>query len=133
MKQHMKFIAIDNVRSHERTLSRRVATLVRQIKEEGSVRRPIIVDKRSLIVLDGHHRVAALRQLGAARVPVYLVDYLGSDVRVYLRRKHLSMQILKKAVLYCGLMGEAFPIKTTRHLLHDRPGIQKVALTKLLL
>ena len=129
----MKLIAIDKVKSHERTLSRRVATLVRQIKEEGSVRRPIIVDKRSLIVLDGHHRVAALRRLGAARVPAYLVDYQSSQVRVYLRRKYLSMKMIKQAVVYSGMTGVEFPIKTTRHVINNRPGIQKVSLAKLLL
>lgn len=133
MKNYMKFVSIDQVKSHERTMSRRVATLIRAIKEEGNIRRPIIVDKRSLIILDGHHRVAALRQLGVARVPAYLVDYLSPNVRVYLRRKYLSMQIIKRAVLYSGLTGEAFPVKTTRHLIHARPGVKKVSLTKLLL
>ena len=75
-----------------------MACLVRQIEAEGEISRPIIVDKRSFMVLDGHHRLAALKRLGAIRVPAYLVDYQNPGVRVYLRRKYLSMKMIKQAV-----------------------------------
>ena len=133
MKNSMQLIAINKVKSHERTFGRRVECLVKDIKTEGSIKQPIIVDKHSLMVLDGHHRVAALRRLGAARVPAYLLDYQDPRIRVYLRRKYLTMKMIKQAVLYCGLTGTLFPVKTTRHLIHDRPGMQKVSLSKLLL
>lgn len=133
MKNRIQLIAIDKVKSHERTFGRRVDRLVKEIKTEGNIKRPIIVDKRSFMVLDGHHRLAALRRLGAARVPAYLVDYQDPRVRVYLRRKYLNMKMIKQAVLYCGLTSTVFPVKTTRHVIHDRPGMQKVLLSKLLL
>lgn len=132
MKKDMQLIAIDRVKTHERTFDVRVRRLVRAIKTEGMVRRPIIVDKQSLVVLDGHHRLEALRCLGASLVPAYLVDYQSSQVRVYLRRKYLSMKIIKQAVIYSGMTGVEFPVKTTRHLIHNRPGIQRVLLAKLL-
>lgn len=132
MKNCIQLIAIDKIRSHERTFSRRVECLVRAIKMEGIIRRPIIVDKQSFIVLDGHHRVEALRRLGAIRVPAYLVDCQSSQVRVYLRRKYLSMKMIKQAVLYCGMTGMEFPVKTTRHLIQNRPGIKNISLAVLL-
>lgn len=132
MKNVIQLIAIDGLKSHERTSKRRVEYLVRAIKTEGKVKRPIIIDKQSYVVLDGHHRVEALRSLGASRVPAYLVDYHSQQVRVYLRRKYLYMDMIKQAVLYCGITGQAFPIKTTRHLIQNRPGIKRTPLAKLL-
>lgn len=133
MKNSMQLILINTIKRHERTLGRRVANLVRAIKKEGCLKRPIIVDKRSLVILDGHHRVEALRQLGATHVPAHLVDYQSAEVRVYLRRKYLSMDIIKQAVLYCGTTGRVFPVKTTRHVIGDRFRPARVPLSRLLL
>lgn len=132
MKKLIQLIAIDRLKSHERTMSRRVGCLVREIKAEGNIRRPIIVDQQSMVVLDGHHRVEALRRIGAARIPVHFVDYLSPNVRVYLRRKYLNMHMIKQAVLYSGITGRVYPMKTTRHLISKQRSSQKILLKRLL-
>jgi len=45
------------------------------IRAAGAVYKPIIVDAETLTVVDGHHRLAALKLIGARRAPVLLVDY----------------------------------------------------------
>jgi len=35
-----------------------------------------------MVILDGHHRVSALRLLGCALTPVYLVDYEHPSIKV---------------------------------------------------
>lgn len=52
------------------------------IKVDGYVKHPIIVDRKSLVVLDGVHRIVALRKLGIRRVPACLVDYNSPAIQV---------------------------------------------------
>lgn len=131
MKKNIQLIPINKIRRHERTRKRRVESLVRAIASSGKLERPIVVERTCFVLLDGHHRLEALRRLGAKRVPAYLVDYQSSRVHVYLRRKYLIMRILKDAVIRSALTGQALPVKTTRHLIHNRPGRQPVALNTL--
>ncbi len=60
---------------------------MRSISRSGALLRPLVVEARSLVVLDGSHRLRALRALGASLAPVALVGYetvkLDGWVRVY--------------------------------------------------
>jgi len=67
---------------HEETIPDRVAELRDSIQHDGVVKDPIIVDTDSYVVLDGMHRVAALRELSCLRVPVCAVDYLNPSIKV---------------------------------------------------
>jgi ParB-like chromosome segregation protein Spo0J len=82
-------------------------------------------------VLDGHHRLNALKKLGYKKIPVFLVNYRSKDIRVYLRRKNIFMDLLKKMVIKSGKEKRLFPDKTTRHLLKYRPKNIKVDLKML--
>ncbi len=46
------------------------------------LKHPIIVDKKTFVVLDGMHRVAALKRLNCKKIPVCLVDYENPAVTV---------------------------------------------------
>jgi hypothetical protein len=48
----------------------------------GILKSPVIVDRESLVVLDGMHRVEALRNLGCRFMCVCLVDYMSPGIRV---------------------------------------------------
>lgn len=67
---------------HEQTIPDLLRQLAWSIRAEGHLRHPIIADKRSFVVLDGMHRVAALQRLGIKRVPVCMVDYESPAVKV---------------------------------------------------
>jgi hypothetical protein len=46
--------------------------------------KPLLIDRESLTILDGHHRWAGLMQLGAKRIPCIKLDYLEDDsIKVY--------------------------------------------------
>ncbi|WOE50728.1 ParB N-terminal domain-containing protein [Sulfuracidifex metallicus] len=60
---------------------------------------PIIVDSKTLLVIDGHHRLAALRSLGYRRIPVMLVDYDSPTVKVYGWRRYFSPELLAKTII----------------------------------
>jgi hypothetical protein len=70
------------VKIHEEIIPELLDALVREISSDGEMRHPVIVDASTLVVLDGMHRVAALRELGCSYLPVCLVDYRNPHVHV---------------------------------------------------
>lgn len=67
---------------HEETIPDRVQELKQSFLHDGVVKDPIIVDTDSCVVLDGMHRVVALRELRCLRMPVCAVDYLSPSITV---------------------------------------------------
>lgn len=67
---------------HEETIPERVAKIRELVLHDRIVRDPIVIDNASSVVLDGTHRLVALRQLGCLRVPVCAVDYLNTSMKV---------------------------------------------------
>lgn len=131
MKNGICLVTVSKLRSHEAIDPNRLNRLVARIKEDGYLRNPIIADRNSLVVLDGHHRLEALKILGYKKIPTYLVDYQTSHVRVYLRRKKILMKLIKEAVIAKGSNGELFPNRTTCHFLQFRPRNINIRLEKL--
>jgi hypothetical protein len=68
---------------HEETIPELTTRLAAEIERDGVQRDPVIVDKESLTVLDGMHRLESLRRLGAASVVVDLVDYSSPRVKLF--------------------------------------------------
>jgi hypothetical protein len=130
-REKVSLVEVDRLRTHEAVRKRRVRELVEEIRKESGLKRPVVVDRDSLVVLDGHHRLAALREMGVKKAPVFLVDYFSDQVKVYLRRKELMMKLIKEAVIRMGLSSQVFGCKTTRHLVRDRPRGVKIGLDKL--
>lgn len=73
---------ISSLHLHEEIIPELLNRLVTRIKRDGVIKHPIIVDRKSLVVLDGMHRVAALKKLNCKKIPVCLVDYENSAVTV---------------------------------------------------
>ena len=78
----MAIVPLERLRAHEMAGPQRVEKLVEDIRRRGRVERPVLVDAKTLVMLDGHHRVATLRRLGARRVPAVLVYYSSPCVEV---------------------------------------------------
>lgn len=73
---------LSKVRIHEEIIPEILEKLVGDIESSSAVRDPVIVGLNTLVVLDGMHRVAALRKLGCRYLPVCLLDYQSPNVRV---------------------------------------------------
>lgn len=121
MNTQIRLIEINKLRKHEMTCFEKVALVKEDMLQKGYIQHPIIVDRTHNIILDGHHRVEALIQLGADKIPAYMVDYQDKSIQVSLRRKNYHFKDVKKAVIdYCN-KGKIFPSKTTKHLIKNRP------------
>ena len=121
MKNKINLIDINKLKCHEEINQQHLTEIIYQVKKAGFIRNPVVVDLKNFIILDGHHRVAALKQLGVNKVPVFLVNYQDKDVRVFLRRKLKLTGSIKQAVIKNSLNNILFPSKTTRHLIKNRP------------
>ncbi|MFZ2189162.1 MAG: ParB N-terminal domain-containing protein [Candidatus Magasanikiibacteriota bacterium] len=110
----IKLLTINSLKPHEHISAKRVVEVVAMIKKAGKFTEPILVEKNTLVILDGHHRVEAMKKLGYEKIPARLVDY--KKVEVSLRHKNLSSHIIKEMVLYLASKNIILPQKTTRHL-----------------
>lgn len=78
-------LTVEDVRSvkpHEETIPHVIGEMVSSLKREEAQLDPIIVDQRTGVALDGMHRLAALKQLGARRIVVCRVDYRSTSIRL---------------------------------------------------
>ena len=116
MEPRFELVDIGQLKSHEETRMELLTSLVAEIKKDGFLRKPVLVEDKHYVILDGHHRYEALKLIGCRKIPVYLVDYL--DEAVYLttwpEAKHTNLT--KDDVLNMAKSGRLYPPKTTRHI-----------------
>ncbi len=70
-----KLVEIRKLRHHECVREDRTNWMMRSLKGREYFGPPIVVEKKSLVILEGHHRVNSLRKMGYRKVPAVLVDY----------------------------------------------------------
>lgn len=110
-------LPIDRLRPHEEVDEEALEEVIEALRREIGLSVPIVVDRRTLVILDGHHRHAAYRALGMKEIPCVLVDYDSPRIRVEARRP--GIVVSKAEVIRRGLSGQLYPPKTTRHLFPD--------------
>lgn len=113
-------VPLDRLKAHEEIVAADIPPLVTLLLGRGVLEDPIWVARDTYTILNGHHRVEALRRLGATHVPAWIVDYHGDAVR--LDRWSDGPPIAKTEVEHRAATGRLFPPKTTRHELeHELP------------
>ena len=106
-----------SLRGHEEVIPDNLETRTSKLLSKGFYK-PIIVDRESMVILDGHHKWTAAKSLGLARVPVIMVDYLIDEgVLVDVWPDCGKESVTKTEVLEMGVSGDMFPPKTSRHTL----------------
>lgn len=118
--QRLRLIPVHRVRCHEEILPNRIAQVIKQIENEEIVDYPILLDSKYHVILDGHHRFTALKEMGVERIPAVEVDYFRDDlVKLETRKNCPKKHLSKQDVLRMGLSPDVFPPKSTRHTLRD--------------
>ena len=115
--EEVVFVDIGSLRGHEEVIPDNLAKREKKLLSKGFYK-PIIVDRSSMVILDGHHKWTAAGRLGLTRVPVIMVDYLDDEgVLVDVWPNCGRDSITKNEVLDMGSSGDLFPPKTSRHTL----------------
>jgi ParB-like chromosome segregation protein Spo0J len=114
MTSRYVLVPIEWLKAHEQHVEQRVAELVHHFQHRGAIDYAIVADERTGTVIDGHHRLAALRRLGAKKAPVYLIDYADPQISVHTWREGEKAPS-KEEVVDRAARGDLFPPKSTRH------------------
>lgn len=115
-------VDINWLKPHEEIVSSsRVAGLRRSIISWGRYTEPLLVDRATGAILDGHHRHMVGIQLQLKQLPVVLVDYLkDSTIEVDVWPNSTAFESLtKEQVIEMSLSSNNFPPKTSRHKFSD--------------
>ncbi len=128
-KAKLATVPIDKLKPHEKIDGRHLECLMDIIVRDGVLIKPLLVDVKTMIILDGHHRYEILKRLGKKYVPVLLVDYDSDIVDVNSWRK--DWRVSKDLVRKAGLSGKLLPPKTSRHVLKIKLPNVNVPLEKL--
>lgn len=107
-----RIVAAATLLPHEQIDPADVERLSHEIQRQGMVQEPIWVSREG-VILNGHHRYAALRKLGVHSVPAWVVDY--PDPAMELARWGPGLPPTKDEVIAHARAG-LYPPKTTRHV-----------------
>ncbi|MFQ6106048.1 MAG: ParB N-terminal domain-containing protein [Thermoplasmata archaeon] len=117
MRYRFEILDVEVLHSHEGIDPEMLECLVERIAKDGALFKPIVVDDRNNVILDGHHRFEALKRLGCRRIPAYLVDYMDDAVEVVTWPGAVVNEISKADIIEMGLSDNVYPPKTSRHII----------------
>lgn len=107
-------IDLEALKEHEQIRPDYLEELKNEIVSDGILKMPIAVDKTTYIILDGHHRVHALRRMGCKRIPCILFDYQSPEIQVLPHRE--GETVTKEMIIEIALTGRRMPPKTSKHM-----------------
>jgi L-serine kinase (ADP) len=102
------------LKAHEQHVEARVLEVLDQFRRSGVVDYAVVADVETGTVVDGHHRLEALKRLHAVLVPAYLVDYKDPQITIRNWREGEAVPT-KEDVIRHAAEGKLYPPKTTRH------------------
>ncbi|MHA2250142.1 MAG: hypothetical protein ACXAD7_07260 [Candidatus Kariarchaeaceae archaeon] len=80
MEYDINMVELEELIPHEMTIAEELEHFKEGIVIDGTIFYPILVDKESQVILDGHHRQAGLIQLGYKNIPVVYLNYLDDSI-----------------------------------------------------
>lgn len=108
------FIDLEALKEHEQIRPDYLEELKNEIVSDGILKMPIAVDKTTYIILDGHHRLHALRRIGCKRIPCILFDYQSPEIQVLPHRE--GETVTKEMIIETALAGRRMRPKTSKHM-----------------
>ncbi|MEM3727726.1 MAG: pyridoxal-phosphate dependent enzyme [Candidatus Bathyarchaeia archaeon] len=118
-------IKLERLHEHEETDPEHLEELTRQIAADKILKHPIVVDKKTNIILDGEHRFNVLKSLGCKRIPVIYVDYNSPNIVVQTWRNNYNLT--KRDVIEAALSGKRFPPKSTCHMIRNSETLSHIS------
>ncbi|MBI4360437.1 ParB N-terminal domain-containing protein [Candidatus Micrarchaeota archaeon] len=98
--------------AHEETRPEHKEHLKKQIVESQTIT-PIVVDRETFVVLDGHHRLQIVQELGFGKIPVHWMDY--GDASIEVKAYDTGTPLDKAHVIARAKQKRLYPPKSTRH------------------
>jgi hypothetical protein len=108
-------VELEALKEHEEIRPDYLEELKNEILSDGILKMPIAVDKKTYIILDGHHRLHALKKIGCKRIPAILFDYQSPEIEVLPHRE--GEIVTKEMIIQTALAGRRMPPKTSKHMI----------------
>lgn len=134
---NLELIEVSKLKPLEKVLPNHLKNIENMILKDGLMLKPIIIDNKFNIVLDGSHRYAFLLKLGYKKAPVIKVDYDDETVFVGNNLKHRylidkDLELSKSKIIETALNEKLLNPRTTRHFFPFRKVNFPVRLEKLI-
>lgn len=116
----VELVPVETLLPHEKVEEHRVDNLEKMTLRWRAYTKPLLVDRKTGTILDGHHRTKVAVRMELQCLPCVLVDYLEDDgisVSVWPNSGRESIQ--KEEVIEAALSGNLFEPKTSSHMLSD--------------
>lgn len=126
----IRIISIKKLRVHERINRQNLRKIKQTLIAAGQFTKPIVVDDKYFVILDGHHRTQALKDFGLNKIPAYLVDYYNKKIKLTTRRK--KIKVSKQDIINRALNRKPYPCKTSKHDIPGQPIKLNIKLCKLI-
>lgn len=111
-------IPLDKIKSHEEHILERKSKLLEYLNGNDYFVLPsMIVDSKDFVILDGHHRLNILKDLGKTEEYVLLVNYDSESII-----PHETNNVTKMEIIQAGLTGKLLPAKSSKHVFIDLEG-----------
>ena len=127
MKITLRIMKVDKLIPHEEFNLVHAVSIADKIRNEG-IRKPIVVELRTGVILDGHHRTAGYKILhreygNYTRIPAYVVDAFAQEIGLETRNSSILSidKYTKGEVLFNALNGYKLPVKTTMWTYKGQP------------
>lgn len=123
--ESVSLVPVEWLKTHEEIRVRARDKLLDMTKRWGGFTKPLVVDKKTGSLLDGHHRYSVACLLNLTSVPAICVDYLLDETIIVETWPNSDYEeITKKDVVDMCLSDDLFPPKTSRHMFaYDIPPI----------
>lgn len=123
--ESVSLVPVEWLKAHEEVRVRGRDKLLEMTKKWGGFTKPLIVDKKTGSLLDGHHRHSVACLLNLNSVPAICVDYFSDESIIVETWPNSELEeISKKDVIDMSMSGELYPPKTSRHIFsYDIPPI----------
>ena len=124
-KDEVVFFGIEELKEHEEIRPDYLEALKNEILADGILKMPICIDEKTCTILDGHHRLQALKKLGCKKIPCVRVDYQSENIRVIPWRE--GETITKETIIDMALSGRKMSSKTSKHMILIKGELQHIS------
>ena len=116
----VELVDIKFLKAHEEVHQKKVIELFEMTLRWGGYTKPLLIDRETGTILDGHHRFEVAKKLKLKLIPAIVTNYFDDDrIKVTTWPNSELEHIEKKDVIDMALSGKLFPPKTSRHSLSE--------------
>ena len=123
--ESVSLVPVEWLKAHEEVRVRARDKLLEMTKKWGGFTKPLVVDKKTGSLLDGHHRHSVACLLNLNSVPAICVDYFSDESIIVETWPNSELDgISKKDVVEMSMSDKLYPPKTSRLIFsYDVPPI----------